>query len=268
MPATVRPLRRATLTAALCAAVALGATACGPFSGSSGGTKDGADSAKSTAPAKPAGPFEGLSGPQIVDKAIGATKTADSLTLDVALKTTDGPIKAKLATDVRGHCAGTMALGATGTAELIKPDATSVYMRFDEAFLKEQAKGESAAVQAEVMKQLKGRWMKSDAKDPDAKDSLALCDLKSLLSDFEQGANTAVKGKETTVDGEKALMLTQASASERTTVYVATEGKPYLLKIVSAGGKEPGTISFRDYDKPVEAKAPPKKDVVDEKQFG
>ncbi|MEV0447080.1 hypothetical protein [Streptomyces sp. NPDC050600] len=255
MPATVR-LRRAALTATLCAAVALGATACGPFSG---GTNDDA---------KPAGPFGDLSGPQIVNKAIGATKTADSLTLDVALKTTDGPVKAYLATDVRGRCAGTMTLGATGTAELIKPDAKAVYMRFDEAFLKEQAKGESAEVQAAVLKELKGRWLKTDAKDPDAKESLALCDLKSLLSEFEQGANLAVKGKETTVGGKKALTLTQAFDSEKTTLYVATEGKPYLLKIVTAGGKEPGTISFSDYDKPVEAKTPPAKDVVDEKQFG
>ncbi|GAA2797454.1 hypothetical protein [Streptomyces showdoensis] len=258
MSATVR-LRRAALTATLCAAVAIGATACGPFSG---GTNDDAK------PAKPAGPFGDLSGPQIANKAIGATKAADSLTLDVALKTTDGPIKARLATDVRGHCAGTMTIGTTGSAELIKPDAKSVYMRFDEAFLKEQAKGESAEVQAEVVKQLKGRWLKTDANDPDAKDSLALCDLKSLLSEFEQGLNTAVKGKETTVGGKKALMLTQAFDSEKTTLYVATEGEPYLLKIVTAGGKEPGTVSFSDYDKPVDAKTPPAKDVVDEKDLG
>ncbi|MFC8505832.1 hypothetical protein ACFU3J_10870 [Streptomyces sp. NPDC057411] len=255
MSATVR-LRRTALVSALCAAVALGATACGPFSG------DKADAAK------PAGPFGDLTGPQIANKAIGATKSADSLTLDVALKTTDGPIKAYLKTDVRGRCAGTMTVGATGTAELVKPDDKSVYLRFDEAFLKEQAKGESAEVQAAVLKELKGRWMKTDAKDPDAKDSLELCDLKSLLGQFQQGANLAVKGKETTVGGKKALMLTQAFDDEKTTLYVATEGKPYLLKIVTAGGKEPGTISFSDYDKPVEAKAPPAKDVVDEKQLG
>lgn len=255
MSATVR-LRRAALVPVLCAAVALGATACGPFS-----------SDKSDA-AKPAGPFGDLSGPQIANKAIGATKTADSLTLDIALKTTEGPVKAYLATDVRGRCAGTMTVGATGTVELIKPDDKAVYLRFDEAFLKEQAKGESAEVQAAVLKELKGRWMKTDAKDPDAEDSLALCDLKSLLGQFEQGANLAVKGKETTVGGKKALMLTQALDDEKTTLYVATEGKPYILKIVTAGGEEPGTISFSDYDKPVEAKAPPAKDVVDEKQFG
>ncbi|MFJ9811488.1 hypothetical protein ACIRTB_25025 [Streptomyces sp. NPDC101158] len=255
MPATAL-LRRTALAASLCAAVALGATACGPFSG---GTKDDA---------KPAGPFGGLSGPQIVDKAIGATKTADSLTLDIDLKTTDGPVKANLATDVRGRCAGTMTLGVTGTAELIRPDAEAVYMRFDEAFLKEQAKGESAEVQAAVLKELKGRWVKTDAKDPDAKESLALCDLKSLLAEFEQGSDGAARGEETTVGGKKALALTQSSGSEKTTVYVATEGKPYLLKMVMTGGKEPGTIAFSDYDKPVVAKAPAKKDVVDEKSLG
>ncbi|MEU8760764.1 hypothetical protein [Streptomyces sp. NPDC048659] len=263
MPATVR-LRRAALAASLCAAVALGASACGP--------NDAAPAAKPaqpTQPPKPAGPFEDLSGPQIVNKAIAATKTADSLTLDLALKTTDGPIKAALSTDVRGRCAGTLSMGtAGGTAELRKPGADTVYMRFDDALIKEQVTGESAAVQKEVVRQLKGRWVKTDAKDPDTKDSLALCDLKSLLAEFEQGVNTAVRGQETVVDGKKALMLTQAEGSERTTVYVATEGKPYLLKLVGTGGKEPGTMSFTDYDKPVDAKVPPAKDIVDMKSFG
>ncbi|MGW0468363.1 hypothetical protein ACWDX6_24340 [Streptomyces sp. NPDC003027] len=241
-------IRRTALAAAFCAAVALGAAACGPFSDDP----------------KAAGPFGELSGPQIADKAIAATKTADSLTLDLALKTTDGPIKAYLALDTQGKCAGTLTVGTTGTAELIKPDAKVVYLRFDEAFLREEAKGESAETREAMLKELKGRWVKTPVTDPEAKDSLELCDLKALLRDFEQGLDLSVKGEETTVGGKKALMLTQAFDKEKTTLYVATEGEPRILKIVTAGGEEPGTITFADYDKPVVAKAPPAKDVLDE----
>ncbi|MFE5486912.1 hypothetical protein [Streptomyces sp. NPDC056527] len=244
--------RRTALIAALCAAAALGATACGPFS----------DDAKAS------GPFGDLTGPQISNKAIAATKKADSLTLDLALKTTDGPMKAYLSMDTRGKCAGTLTVGTTGTAELIKADDKDVYLRFDEAFLKEQAKGESAEVQKAVLKELKGRWVKTPVTDPDAKDSLELCDLKALLGDFEQGINFAVKGGETTVGGKKALMVTEKSGGETTTVYVATEGEPHILKIVSAGGEEPGTITFSGYGKPVGAKVPATKDVLDESKTG
>ncbi|MET9378395.1 hypothetical protein ABZX98_30400 [Streptomyces sp. NPDC002992] len=238
--------RRTALVAALCTAVALGATACGPFS----------DDAKAS------GPFGDLTGPQIADKAIAATKKADSLTLDLATKTTDGPMKAYLAMDTRGKCAGTLTVGATGTAELIKADDKDVYLRFDEAFLRAQAKGESTEVQEAVLKELKGRWVKTPVTDPEAKDNLELCDLNALLGDFEEGVNLAFKGKETTVGGKKALMLTEKVGAETTTIYVATEGEPLILKIVAAGGEEPGTITFTGFGKPVEAKAPAAKDVV------
>ncbi|MGW6567261.1 hypothetical protein [Streptomyces sp. NPDC054975] len=246
-----RTRRRAAL-AALCAAAALGATACGPFS----------DDAKAS------GPFGDLTGPQIANKAITATKKADSLTLDLAAKTTDGPMKAYLAMDSTGKCAGTLTVGTTGTAELVKADEKDVYLRFDEAFLRAQGEGESAEVQRAILKELKGRWVKTPVTDPEAKDNLELCDVKALLADFETGINFSVKSKETTVGGKKALMLVQKSGGETTTVYVATEGEPLILKIVEAGGEEPGTMTFSGYGKPVTAKVPAAKDVIDEKKKG
>ncbi|MFF8600635.1 hypothetical protein ACF065_16890 [Streptomyces sp. NPDC015232] len=255
MSATVRSRRRAALAATLCAAVALGAGACGPSSDSG---------------PQASGPFGESTGPQILEKAIKETKSAKSLSLDLDLKTSDGPLKAFVSTDVQGRCTGTMTIGTTGTAELLRPAGGGpVYLRYDEAFLKEQAKGESPEVQAAVLKQMKGRWLKTDAKDPDTKDMLELCDLKALLADFEQTTAGTVQGEETTVGGAKALTLTQRyEGDEKDTFSVATEGRPYLLKIVTTGGDEPGTITLSGYDKPVTATAPPKKDVVDEKDLG
>ena len=39
-------------------------------------------------------------------------------------------------------------------------------------------------------------------------------------------------------------------------MYVASEGKPYLLRVDSKSAKDPGTIVFSDYDKPVAAHKP------------
>ncbi|MFG2329377.1 hypothetical protein ACGFMM_07105 [Streptomyces sp. NPDC048604] len=238
------PRRRAALAALVVTAVAFGGTACGPFE------------------QEASGPFKGLTGPQILNKSIAATKTAKSLTLDLAITSADGPTKAYLAIDRQGRCAGTMTLGATGTAELIKT-GNAAYMRFDEAFLREQGKGEPAEQQVAILKQLKGKWVKSDASDPETKDSLELCDLDALLADFEQGVNFATTGGETTVNGRRALRLTEGAGAESTTLYVATEGAPHLLKIVTKGGEEPGTIAFSSYDKPVPARQPAAKDVFE-----
>ncbi|MEU3689612.1 hypothetical protein [Streptomyces narbonensis] len=251
------PLRRPVTAAFLCAAVALSAAACGPF-------------ANDPTAAKPAGPFGELTGTQILDKAIGATKTARSVTLDIDVTSDGEPLKAYLSVDTRGKCAGTLTVDATGTAELVKPDGKDAYLRFDESFLRAQAKGESPEVQEALLKELRGRWTKTPVDDPDSRDMLALCDLKELLAGFEQGGSGIAKGGETTVGGRKALRLTESGEGEgggegegeTNTVYVATEGTPYLLRIVTTGGDEPGTITFTHYDRPVEAKAPPAEDVV------
>ncbi|MER7949019.1 hypothetical protein ABTY59_16685 [Streptomyces sp. NPDC096079] len=240
--------RRTALAAALSAAFALAATACGP----------------STDAAKPAGPFGDLTGSQIVDKAFAATRDAKSLTVDVDLRSPGEPTKGYLSLDARGRCAGTLTVETTHTAELVKPDDKNVYLRFDEAFLRKQVEDESPEVQEATLKELNGRWMKSSVSDPDAKDMLALCDLKTLLGGFEPGASGIVKGAETTVDGRGALALSEpGDGGESSTVYVATEGTPYVLRIVTKGGEEPGTITFSKYGLPVAAKAPAAKDVVE-----
>ncbi len=256
MPVHPRTRPTAAVAAVLCTALALGATACGP-------TSDDAKPTKPAKPAEPAGPFGDLTGSQIVDKAFAATRSAKSLTVDVDLKTAVDPTKAYLSLDSQGRCAGTLTTGVDRTTELVKADDKNVYLRFDEAFLREQVKEESQEVQDATVKELRGRWMKSPASDPDSEGMLALCDLDELLGGFEQGASGIVKGKETTIGGQPALALTEpGEGGETSTVYVATKGAPYVLRIVTKGGEEPGTLAFSQYGKPVAAKVPAAKGVV------
>ncbi|MFF8291108.1 hypothetical protein ACF068_18035 [Streptomyces sp. NPDC016309] len=251
MPATaLRTVKRPAL-AVLCAAAALGLSACGP---------------SGTSAAEETGPFTGLSGPQIANKAIKATKKADSLTLDMNVKTADGQMKAFMALDTKGQCAGTISMG-TGTAEVIRSGKVA-YLRFDEAFLRDQNKDGSKEETEAVLKMLKGRWLKTDVTDPEAKDSLEMCELNTMLSEFETGANSAERGEETTVNGKKALVLTEKDGDTTYRIYVATEGEPYLLKLDQKGGEEPGTMTFTDYGKPVPAKKPAAKEILDLDELG
>ncbi|MFE3070804.1 hypothetical protein [Streptomyces sp. NPDC059247] len=239
--------RHTAVVALLCGALALGSAACGPSGGD----------------AKTKGPFGDLTGSQILDKAMAATKSAKSLTVAVDITSGGEPLKARLSLDTAKKCVGTLSVGVAGTAEIVKADDRDVYLRLDEAMLRDELKDESPEMRDAALEQLRGRWTKSPVSDPDTRDMVALCDLKALVSDFEEGAAGTVRGEETTVGGQRALKLTESGGGETNTAYVATEGTPYLLKVVTTGGTEPGTITFSRYDEPVVAKTPGAKDVVD-----
>ncbi|MFG2264987.1 hypothetical protein [Streptomyces sp. NPDC048720] len=237
---------RRTALAAICliTAATAGITGCLPG-------QDKADS-------KPKGPFAGLSGGQIADRALKATTGAASLRMkgEVADDESTGTIGLDMALDKKGECAGTMSMGGQGKADLIKTGST-VYMKYDEAFLRAQSKGESKADTDAAVDMLAGKWTKMAVKGQDAKDIAGFCDLNSVLAGAGDVSSDATRGKTTTVDGTPAIVLHEKDGKDRYTLYVATEGKPYLLRVDSAAGaKEPVHLAFADYDKPVPAQKP------------
>ncbi|MGN9758127.1 hypothetical protein [Streptomyces sp. SD31] len=70
------------------------------------------------------------------------------------------------------------------------------------------------------------------------------------------------KRGETEVDGKPTITLTKEEDGATTNTYVATEDEPYILRVVTKGGGEPGDLTLTDYDKPVSATAPSSEDVV------
>ncbi|WP_018548135.1 hypothetical protein [Streptomyces sp. LaPpAH-108] len=232
---------RRTALAAVClaTAAAAGLTGCLP----------GADAA-------PKGPFAGLSGGEIADRAMKTTTKASTLRMQGTLADGGEDIKIDMALSKKGECAGTMGMGGKGSADLIKSGDT-VYMRYNEAFLRDQGKGESKADTDAVVNMMADKWTKMAATGKDAKDIAGFCDLDSVLAGATDVNSDATRGKTTTIDGTPALTLHEKDGKDRYTLYVATKGKPYLLRVdSSAGAKEPVHLSFRDYEKPVEAKKP------------
>ncbi|MEU3979562.1 hypothetical protein AB0F77_05535 [Streptomyces sp. NPDC026672] len=236
---------RRTALAALClaAAATAGLTGCLPG-------QDQADS-------KPKGPFAGLSGGEIAERALKATTGASSLRMkgDIADDESDGTITVDMALNTKGECAGTMSMGGEGKADLVKTGDT-VYMKYDEAFLRAQSKGESKADTDAAVAMLAGKWTKMAATGQDAKDIAGFCDLDSVLDGADGVESDATRGKTTTVDGTPAIVLHEKDGKDRYTLYVATEGKPYVLRIDSVSDKDPGTLTFGDYEKPVPATKP------------
>jgi hypothetical protein len=206
---------------------------------------------------KPKGPFAGLSGGEIADRSVKATTGATSLRMkgDVSDDESNGTILIDMALNKKGECAGTMSMDGQGKADLIK-NGDTVYMKYDEAFLRAQGKGESKADTDAVVAMMAGKWTKMSAKGKDAKDIASFCDLDTVLAGAEDVNSDANRGATTTVDGTPAIVLHEKEGQDRYTLYVATEGKPYILKVTSTSKKDPGTIAFTDYEKPVPAAAP------------
>lgn len=251
---------RRTALAALCLTAATAVALTGCQSGQSG--KDKADgkartSSPSSSPSKAKEPFAGLTGGEIADRAVEATTGASSLRMkgDVADDGSGGTIEIDMALNKQGECAGTMSVGGQGKADLIKVGDT-VYMKYDEAFLRAQSKGEKKSEVDAAVALLAGKWTKMSAKGEDAKDIAGFCDLDTVLGDADDVDSDASRSKTTTVDGTPAIVLHERDGKERYTLYVATEGKPYLLRVDSASASDPGTLTFSEYDEPVPAQKP------------
>ncbi|MFF4761175.1 hypothetical protein [Streptomyces sp. NPDC001292] len=254
--------------AALCLAAvtaSLALTACGsekPDAADGGAEGTAGSTHKAAGATDGQAPFADLSGQEIVDRALKATRSATSLTLKGSVPDDEGTVELDLALDREGHCAGTLGMSGEGEVGLIRTDDT-VYMKFDEAYLRSEGKGQSKSEVDGVVDMLADRWVKTAADSADAKDITGFCDLDGLLADFEDTRSAARKGRATTLDGTPAFTLTEAEGKDRHTLYVATEGKPYLLRIENTTAKQPEDISFTDYDKPVPAVPPADKDVLD-----
>lgn len=251
---------RRTALAALCiaAAATAGLTGCQP-----GQDKADSRTSASSASAEPGRsaaqkePFAGLTGAEIADRATKATTGASSLRVKGAIPDDEsgGTISLDVLLNKKGECAGTIGMGGHGKADLIKT-GDIVYMKFDEALLREQSEGESKADTEAAVAMLAGKWTKTKATGEDAKEFEGFCDLGAVLDGAEDSNSDASRGSTTTVDGAPAITLHEKDGKDRYTLYVATEGKPYLLRVDSVSASDPGTLTFSEYDEPVPAQKP------------
>ncbi|MFI1400350.1 hypothetical protein [Streptomyces sp. NPDC020681] len=253
--------RKILAVAALCVTTAAGVTACG-----GGQSENTADKAASSPPSPkaPVDPFEGLTADQIADKALEATKAANSLKVTGEGKDDGKDLSLEFALSKAGDCTGKFGYAGSGQAELLVVDKVA-YMKADEAFWMGigKQKGTPAKQTAAMAEMLKGRWLKAPADEAD--DMAGICNLDALLKKLDDDEDTSgvTRGKPAEINGQKAITLIRKNGAQTHTFYVATEGQPYFLRGVTEGGDEPGTVSFSDYNKPVAVTAPPADQIFD-----
>ncbi|WP_406740252.1 hypothetical protein [Streptomyces atratus] len=151
----------------------------------------------------------------------------------------------------------TLSMGAAGTMELVRTGGT-VRTRSDAAMLRTTA-----------TTGLAGHWVRPTTADRHAKPAEHYCDRETFLGLLAPKTGTARKRPAPALDsGTPTLTVTGGTADGKWTADIATDGKPFLLKLNlkpphphGASGHDtdhtaPVTVEFSEFDKPFKATKP------------
>ncbi|CAL9351808.1 hypothetical protein [Streptomyces sp. enrichment culture] len=207
-------------------------------------------------------PFEGQSADDIAAKAVEATRQAKSMHVKGDTRLEDGStVTIDVSVDQQKNCQGT--IGAGGTRADVRHTDATLYLHGDEQYWQTALEQQPGAA-----RKLQDKWVKMPANDAT---TAGVCDKQGFVAamDEDESERQGMKrGSTTEVNGEEALKLTKdASGGEKLTLYVATEGEPYILKTTTEGGKNPGSVTFSEYGETVDPEQPPAGETVDMKEI-
>ncbi|WP_037607902.1 hypothetical protein [Streptacidiphilus rugosus] len=243
--------QRIPAAAVACLALGLGTTACSSAAAPTPPVKVAGADAK-TASAAPAGSADPLAGMPLT--AIVAKAKANMLALTSMHFVTHFTDPAQPSWDIheipgRG-CAGTLTAGVGhGSVDLVV-DGNKAWIKLEGEALKELGANAERA---------RGKYLAvSSATSGKFASVIAACDMgKSVFAQMND-AQGLTRGAVVTVDGTPALQL---KGDGGITVLVSDSAKPYLLSLTSPGA-DGGTVSFSEFDKPVDLTPPPAAAVV------
>ena len=149
-----------------------------------------------------------------------------------------------------GTDSGSGTIGVDGASIEIIRVGSDVYFKADEAFWTSTAGAAAANL-------FNGKWVKIPA-TTQGFDSFAQL---SKVKDFMTGLFGSASGKvelvgTTDYEGQSAYELSDSDG----TLYIAAEGEPYPVALV---GKNDQSLTFSDWNAPLDVQAPPSADVVD-----
>ncbi|MEW2574802.1 hypothetical protein [Streptomyces syringium] len=199
-----------------------------------------------------AGTAKEPSAERMLDDANDTMNALTSVTIDgKTTRAAGGGYSSHQTTDLKGRCASRTTWATGAALEQVRIGATD-YVRPNRAYLK-QWSGRSMAGSKD-----QSRWAEVPADEAEPGDGLAAC-TREFVS-----FGAATKGERTKVNGTPAMPLVVTDEADKGgsyTFYVATEGKPYILKVVYKGTEFHSTTSFSAFDKPLDVRPPAKADV-------
>jgi hypothetical protein len=246
---------RGAVLALACADVLAPIAACG--SDDDGGAKKDAGSTgekKPGAGGAAAGKDNGvakLSAEQIYDKAMVALGEAGSAKVNQKAP--------GMTTEVRvseEKCTGHSDQGKDGSYDITRV-SKDVWIKPNEVLRASVAKETGVQVPAD-------KFVHGDEKNMAVAPYAIVCSPAMFLSSArEKPEGTGAKGKPQKLNGQPVIPVVFTDGAEKTSLLVATTGKPYPLRIDTTDKDGAGTVAFSEFGKPVEASAPPASQVFE-----
>lgn len=179
---------------------------------------------------------------QIVSAAVSATRSANSFTLNGSVS---GYSFQNLSLSKSGNAQGTISHN-NGTIRLIGVNGT-IYFQADRTFW--NANGGQAAANLFI-----GKWVTGNPNNPDIQSIKNSINTQSLTQSFgNTSGSTYTKGNTSTINGQKVIAVNAQQGNTKGTIYVATTGQPYIIRLNVPGH---GQLTFSNYNKPVRPSVP------------
>jgi hypothetical protein len=191
---------------------------------------------------------------QVLTDAKSAATQASSAHVTGSIESTGTPITIDLSTARAKGAKGSMSTNGLGF-DLVRIGDT-LYIRGSDAFLKHFAGAAAAQL-------LHGRWLKASATHGRLRSLAPLTSLATLFGGITTHHGKLVNDGKTTYKGQPVVVVRDTSDNSK--LYVAATGKPYPVALVGSK-KQPGTITFGDWNKSVSLSAP--SGAINISQFG
>jgi hypothetical protein len=195
--------------------------------------------------------FADESGPDILTAATTDMGTVKSMHFTGDVTSGGRQIHVDLRSSTAGQCQGSFTIG-TGTAQILASDGKA-WMKPDHAFWEEQAKAQAARIE-----QLVGdKWVPIPLSSGLSK----VCDLDNLLKKLTPSSDKQTQGTrvigQAQVGGTDAVQV-QGTSKQGDTVsaWIATGEPHHVLKLAVADGSSPGTLTFSEFDEPLDISTP------------
>jgi len=255
-------------TAASAAMIALVLSGCGGSAETAGDNKPPVTN-PATAPAgtpvtpPPAAGLESLPVRTIMQKTREASLAATSLRMRGTITDTSGPMTFDI-TLATGGGSGTFTVA--GASYSVRAIGRTVYLQLSESAIRAQAKADkrSPAETAEIVKQLKNKWIKLSKVDKGTQEMVDLVTPGKFFATVFSEDDTATaalprKVSARMVDGVRCVGLTEDGAA----LWIDT-ATARLVRMTEGKNR----FSFSDYGKAPAPKAPAKSQVLDGKAMG
>jgi hypothetical protein len=274
----LRQAAPAALATALSVALATGLAACGLLSSSSSAgsvssssasapasSSAGAATSSSSAGAGGGGsqsggtdPLASLTATQVLNEATVDTNAASSLHVTGTVADAGQTITFNLDSAKGKGCIGTLAEGTKGSFQLILL-GTTVWIKPDATFWKTSA----GATDSAVLSLLEGKYLKSSTGSSGLSSLSQICSLSNLLGQLK--STNLTKGPVSTASGTPVLQLSDTVTNDM--AYVTDQTAPLFVRITATGANG-GTLTFSNYNAPVNIVAPPATEVIDGSKYG